>query len=281
MKEVWQQTIKDEISYEGIGLHSGKPVSLRFMPGDVNTGIVFIRTDLPGKPEIPALANRVTAAMRATTLTEGEAFVFTVEHVIAALYLSGIDNCRVEMNSPEPPAADGSAQVFCKLIEAVGKSEQSEKASSIKVTESFQVYDNNRFILILPYDGYRISFTSENPHPELGTQYFNLEVSQESCLIDIAPARTIGFVHELEALKSQGLALGGSLDNALVYDQEKSLNSPRFSDELVRHKILDVIGDLALCGHRIQGHVIAVQSAHLLNTQLALKLMQSTLNDLK
>lgn len=281
MKEVWQQTIKDEISYEGVGLHSGKPVSLRFTPGDVNTGIVFIRTDLPGNPEVPALANRVTAAMRATTLTEGEAFVFTVEHVIAALYLSGIDNCRVEMNSPEPPAADGSAQVFCKLIETVGKKEQSEKVSWIKVTDPLQIYDNNRFILILPYDGYRISFTSENPHPELGTQYFNLEVSQESCLIDIAPARTIGFVHELEALKSQGLALGGSLENALVYDQEKSLNSPRFSDELVRHKILDVIGDLALCGHRIQGHVIAVQSAHLLNTQLALKLMQSTLNDLK
>lgn len=281
MKEVWQQTIKDEISYEGIGLHSGKPVSLRFMPGDVNTGIIFVRTDLPGNPEIPALANRVTSAMRATTLTEGEAFVFTVEHVIAALYLSGIDNCRVEMNSPEPPAADGSAQVFCKLITEAGKREQSKKASWIKVTESLQVYDNNRFILILPYDGYRISFTSENPHPELGTQYFNLEVSQESCLIDIAPARTIGFVHELEALKSKGLALGGSLENALVYDQEKSLNSPRFSDELVRHKILDVIGDLALCGHRIQGHVIAVQSAHVLNTQLALKIMQSTLNDLK
>lgn len=281
MKEVWQQTIKDEISYEGIGLHSGKPVSLRFMPGDVNTGIIFVRTDLPGNPEIPALANRVTSAMRATTLTEGEAFVFTVEHVIAALYLSGIDNCRVEMNSPEPPAADGSAQVFCKLITEAGKREQSEKASWIKVTESLQVYDNNRFILILPYDGYRISFTSENPHPELGTQYFNLEVSQESCLIDIAPARTIGFIHELEALKSKGLALGGSLENALVYDQEKSLNSPRFSDELVRHKILDVIGDLALCGHRIQGHVIAVQSAHVLNTQLALKIMQSTLNDLK
>lgn len=170
---------------------------------------------------------------------------------------------------------------FCKLIEKAGKKEQSKKVSWIKVKEPLQVYDNNRFILILPYDGYRISFTSENPHPELGTQYFNLEVSQESCLIDIAPARTIGFVHELEALKSQGLALGGSLDNALVYDQEKSLNSPRFSDELVRHKILDVIGDLALCGRRIQGHVIAVQSAHILNTQLALKLMQSTSNDLK
>lgn len=281
MKEVWQQTIKEEISYEGIGLHSGKPVSLRFMPADVNTGIVFVRTDLPGKPEIPALANRVTAAMRATTLTEGEAFVFTVEHVIAALYMSGIDNCRVEMNSPEPPAADGSAQVFCRLISEVGKKEQNEKVRWIKVTDSLQVYDGNRFVLILPYDGYRISFMSENPHPELGTQYFNLEVSQESCLIDIAAARTIGFIHELEALKSKGLALGGSLENALVYDQEKSLNIPRFSDELVRHKILDVIGDLALCGGRIQGHVIAIQSAHLLNTQLALKLMQSTSKDLK
>lgn len=281
MKEVWQQTIKEEISYEGIGIHSGKSVFLRFIPGDVNTGIVFIRTDLPGKPEIPALANRVTNSVRATTLTEGEAFVFTVEHIIAALYLSGIDNCRVEMNSSEPPAADGSAQVFCKLIDKIGKKEQNEKVSWIKVVEPLQVYENNRFILILPYDGYRISFTSENPHPELGTQYFNLEVNQESCLIDIAPARTIGFLHELEALKSRGLALGGSLDNALVYDQEKSLNSPRFSDELVRHKILDVIGDLALCGCRIQGHVVAVQSAHLLNTQLALKLMKSTLNDLK
>ena len=281
MNHIWQQTIEHPTSFEGIGLHSGKPVTLRFVPAEANSGIVFIRTDLPGAPEIKALADRVTSAVRATTLTEGEAYVFTVEHVIAALYMSGIDNCRVEMDSPEPPAADGSSQIFCQLINEAGKVEQKEKIQWLEVKEPFQVYDNNRYIVILPYDDYRISFTSENSHPELGTQYLDLAVDHESCLIDIAPARTIGFVDELEVLKSKGLALGGSLENALVYDQVTSLNTPRFSDELVRHKVLDVIGDIALCGFRIKGHVIAVQSAHLLNTQLALKLMQYAKNGLK
>jgi len=274
MKRIWQQTIKEPISYEGVGLHSGKSVKLRFLPAEMNTGLVFIRTDLPGMPEIQAQADKVTSALRATTLTEGEAHVFTVEHVIAALYMAEIDNCRIEMSAPEPPAADGSAKVFCELIEKAGKVEQEAKVDWLEVKKVLQVYDGNRYIVILPYEGYRISFTSMNPHPELGTQHFDLEFSEENCLLNIVPARTIGFMNELEALQAQGLALGGSLENALVYDQEKSLNTPRFSDELVRHKILDVIGDLALCGKRLSGHVIAVQSAHLLNTQLAAKLQE-------
>lgn len=273
MKDRVQHTLEEAFSYQGIGLHSGKSVTLRFLPGEENTGLVFIRTDLPNQPMVKALADRVTSAVRATTLTEGDAQVITVEHILAALTLSGIDNCRIEMNSIEPPAGDGSAKIFCDLISNVGRKAQQAPLKWLSLSESYQVYDGERYIAILPYDGYRISFLSQNDHPELGTQYLDIAIdSHTKGQEEIASARTIGFIHELEFLKSQGLALGGSLDNALVYDREKSLNTPRYDNELVRHKILDVIGDLALCGGRIKGHVIAVQSAHLLNTQLATQL---------
>lgn len=274
MERIWQQTIKNSVEYQGIGLHSGKPVQMRFCPGKPNTGFVFVRVDLEGQPTISAGADRVTSTERATTLMENQAHVHTIEHVLAALYLAGIDNCRIELNSPEPPAADGSARIFCELLESAGKTKQTEETRWLVVEEPVQIYDGERFVVILPYPEYRISFTSVNPHPELGTQYFSTVIDGNSCLIDIAPARTIGFINEIEMLQSKGLALGGSLENALVYNGGKSINVPRFPDELVRHKILDVVGDLALCGYRLKGHVIASQSAHALNTQLAFKLKQ-------
>lgn len=275
MNHIWQQTIKECVGYEGIGLHSGKPVHMRFCPGEPDTGFVFVRVDLEGQPTILAEADRVTSTERATMLSENGAYVYTIEHVLAALYFSGIDNCRIELNSPEPPAADGSAQIFCELLASVGVIEQKKAVRWFEVEEPLQIYDGSRFVVILPYPEYRISFTSVNPRPELGTQYLSTIIEKESALIDIAPARTIGFLDELEMLQSKGLALGGSLENALVYNGGTSVNEPRFLDELVRHKILDVVGDLALCGYRLKGHVMASQSAHALNTQLALKLKQA------
>ncbi len=274
MKRKWQQTLKESFVFEGIGLHSGKPVKIKFLPAEPDTGVVFVRSDLAEKTKIIALADQVTSTQRATTLGNGTNKVFTVEHILAALYLMGIDNCQIEMNSPEPPAADGSSKIYCELILKAGILPQDTLLRYLIVEKSFQVYDQKRYITIQPYEGYRISFISENSHPELGTQFYDIELDDENGIAEIAPARTIGFVEELEILKANNLALGGSLENALVYDKDKSLNEPRFPDELVRHKILDVIGDLALCGFRIKGHVIASQSAHSLNAELAKQLQE-------
>ena len=274
MKRKWQQTIKESFVFEGIGLHSGKPVRIKFLPAEPDTGVVFVRSDLAEKTKIMALADQVTSTQRATTLGNGTNKVFTVEHILAALYLMGIDNCQIEMNSPEPPAADGSSKIYCELILRAGILSQEALLQYLTVEKSFQVYDQKRYITIQPYEGYRISFISKNSHPELGTQFYDIELDDENGIAEIAPARTIGFVEELEILKANNLALGGSLQNALVYDKDKSLNEPRFPDELVRHKILDVIGDLALCGFRIKGHVIASQSAHSLNAELAKQLQE-------
>ena len=274
MKRKWQQTLKESFVFEGIGLHSGKPVKIKFLPAEPDTGVVFVRSDLAEKTKIIALADQVTSTQRATTLGNGTNKVFTVEHILAALYLMGIDNCQIEMNSPEPPAADGSSKIYCELILKAGILPQDTLLRYLIVEKSCQVYDQKRYITIQPYEGYRISFISENSHPELGTQFYDIELDDENGIAEIAPARTIGFVEELEILKANNLALGGSLENALVYDKDKSLNEPRFPDELVRHKILDVIGDLALCGFRIKGHVIASQSAHSLNAELAKQLQE-------
>jgi len=244
-----------------------------FKPAPEDTGIVFVRTDIEGQPSVRAHIDNVTNTMRATTLENGEAKVFTVEHLMAAFSAMNIDNCYIEMDSPEPPVGDGSSAIFVKLIEEAGIVEQATPRHIYKVTRSHAIYDGDRFVLILPYDGYRMTFTSINSHPLLGTQQCDFEVSPEYFKEHIGSARTIGFMKELEQLQAMGLAKGGSLDNALVYDDEKCLSIPRFEDELVRHKALDVIGDLFLLGP-IEGHVIALKSSHELNSRLARSIME-------
>ena len=263
-----QVTLAAGVSYSGAGLHSGKDVTMTLKPGGPETGIVFIRTDLPGTPEIHARGELVTSTLKATTLSENGAQVFTVEHLLGALFAMGIDNCRIEMDSPEPPVTDGSGLVFAQLIQQAGRLEQDAERKIRLIDRAFSVYDGDKFMMMLPYDGTRISFTSVNPHPLLGTQYFDLLLTEETFLKEIAPARTIGFMHEVEQMRKMGLGLGGNLENALVYDDTKCLSVPRFPDELVRHKILDVLGDLALIGHW-KGHLIAVKSGHSYNSQLA------------
>jgi UDP-3-O-acyl N-acetylglucosamine deacetylase len=263
-----QTTLAASISYSGNGLHSGKPVTMTLKPAAPDTGIVFIRTDLPDQPEIHAKAELVTSTLRATTISENGAQVFTVEHLLASLAMMHVDNCHIEMNSPEPPVADGSGLVFAQLVLKAGRKEQDAERKVYKVDRAFSVYDGDKYIVMLPYDGVRISFTSINPHPLLGTQYKDVELTEESFLKEIAPARTIGFMNEVEQMKKMGLGLGGNLENAVVYDDTKCLSVPRFPDELVRHKILDVLGDLFLLGPW-EGHVIAVKSGHAYNSQLA------------
>ena len=264
----FQHTIAKEVSYSGIGLHSGKDVLITLKPAAVNTGVTFIRTDIPGKPEIRALAENVSSTVKATTLSENGAEVFTVEHLMAAISMSGVDNIRIEMSSPEPPVADGSAQVFSELLDEAGLVEQEAERKVYAVDKAFAVYDGDRYIAILPYDGYRISFTSINNHPMLGTQYFDVLLDKESFKKEIMSARTVAFTYELEMLRKMGLGLGGSLENVVVFDEEKILSKPRFDNELIRHKILDVIGDLFLLGP-IKAHVIAVKTGHAFNAQIA------------
>ncbi|WP_312563036.1 UDP-3-O-acyl-N-acetylglucosamine deacetylase [Anaerospora sp.] len=270
----YQTTVAATVTYTGIGLHSGQDVTITLKAAPVNTGIVFARVDLPGAPRVAAIASNVTAAMRATTLEAETAKVFTVEHLLAAFYAMKVDNCLIEITAVEPPVADGSSLPFIRLIEEAGIVEQAAERPRIAVTRAITVRQEDKFITILPYDGFRITFTSINPHPQLGVQFGDYEITPDNFIRELAPARTIGFMHEVEALQAQGLALGGSLDNAVVYDHEKALTPLRFPDELVRHKILDIVGDLALAG-RVSGHVIAVKSSHALNTALAKEILAS------
>ena len=268
MQQTYQQTLAAPVTYSGIGLHSGKNVNMCMLPAEVDTGIVFIRTDLPDKPEISAKPANVSSTLKATTLSENGAEVFTVEHLMAALSMLGIDNCRIEMDSPEPPVTDGSSGVFADLILTAGRKIQDEPRKVYVLDRAFAVHQDDRYICVLPYDGYRISFTSINPHPLLGTQYYDIELTEENFLKEIATARTVAFMHEVEQMKKMGLGLGGNTDNVVVFDNTGILSETRFDNELIRHKILDVIGDLYLLGH-IKAHIVAVKTGHAFNAELA------------
>lgn len=274
-----QHTIGKDVTYKGLGLHSGMPVTMTMHPAAPGTGIIFKRSDLPGGPEVPAQSRYITNTLRATTLEKGEAKVFTVEHVLSALYALQIDNCVIEMDSPEPPVGDGSAKTFCDMVEEAGIETQDEMIPILALDTSAAVYEDNKFITALPYDGLRITFTSINPHPLLGTQMRDAVIDHDSYMKEIAPARTIGFTWELEAMRKMGLGKGGTLENAVVYSETECLSQLRFPDELVRHKILDILGDISLVGP-LHAHIIAVLGSHKLNAELSEKL-QALKKDLK
>lgn len=268
-----QKTIAVEVSYTGTGLHSGTEVNMRLRPAPVDTGIVFIRTDLPQQPQIKAVASNVTSTLRATTIGCDEVKIFTIEHLMSALFATGIDNCYIELDSEEPPVTDGSAKVFLELLMKAGYVEQDKEAKVLVIDKVYRIDDEERFIMVVPYDGFRVSFTSLNPHPLIGTQYQDFEFTTIDVYEnEIASARTIAYEKEVEALHKMGLGLGGTLENVIVYNDNGWMNELRFPDELVRHKILDAIGDLRLAG-KIKGHVIAVKSGHELNTKLAKKIL--------
>ena len=265
-----QRTLKTEVSYTGIGLHSGREVHATLKPAPEDTGIVFVRKDLSGEPQIHAKAQNVTSTLRATTVEENGNKVFTIEHLMSAFHAHRIDNAYVEHDSEEPPVADGASLVFFELMAKAGIVEQAKDRKEIVIDKVYRIDDEKtgRFVMVLPYDGFRVSFTSLNPHKLIGVQYEDFHVDEAVYHKEIAPARTIAYEEEIQALREIGLGLGGSLENVIVYNDEGWLNPLHFEDELVRHKILDVIGDLRLAGI-IRGHVIAVASGHALNTQLA------------
>lgn len=268
-----ETTLAKPVSYQGVGLHSGKNVHIEFRPAPAGTGIVILRTDLPGTPEIHAVAENVTSTLRATTVEENGNKVFTIEHMMSALHALRIDNCYIALDAEEPPVADGSSLTYFRLLKSAGRTEQDRERKEIVVDRVFRIDDEKtgRFVLVLPYDGFRVSFTSVNPHKLIGIQYEDFLVDEAVYEKEIAPARTIAYEGEIRQLREMGLGLGGTMENVIVYNDDGWLNPLHFDDELVRHKILDVIGDLRLAGI-IRGHIIAAASGHALNTQLAKKI---------
>ena len=265
---VYQTTLNSEVSYTGVGLHSGVDVHMTLQPAPANTGIVFVRRDLPGMPRIEAKASNVTSTARATTIEADGIKLFTIEHLMSAFNAMGIDNCLVLIDAEEPPVADGSSKVFAELMAKAGIKVLDALRREIVIDRLYRVDDGDKFILAVPYDGFRVSFTSINPHPLIGIQYGNYEITPESYLSEVAPARTISYEAEIDALREMGLGLGGTLENVIVYNDDGWMNELRYPDELVRHKILDIVGDLRLTGF-IRGHIIAVKSGHALNTTMA------------
>ena len=268
-----QRTLKRKISCVGVGLHSGKEVRLELKPAEVDSGIIFLRTDLPGRPKIHATAANVTATLRATTLEEGGVKVFTVEHLMSALNVCGADNCEIEISGEEPPVLNGNSIDFFKMIQAAGLVEQDAERKIIRLEKIYRVdgEEGKRFVMALPHDGFRVSFVSVNPHPLIGIQYADFEITADVYEREIAPARTIAYEKEVDALRSMGLGLGGTIENVIVYNDAGWLNKLNYPDELVRHKILDVIGDMRLAGI-MNCHIVAAASGHALNTQLAKKI---------
>jgi UDP-3-O-[3-hydroxymyristoyl] N-acetylglucosamine deacetylase len=257
-----QHTLGKEVSFIGIGLHSGLPVAMVVKPAAADTGIRFFRTDL--QKEIPALMDRVVDTTLATTIGENSASVSTTEHLLAALTGLGIDNALVELNGPEVPIMDGSAAPFVRVIKRIERKRQDVCRKLIKITREISFQAGDTSIRILPYDGYKVTCEIDFAHQVIQKQKYTVDVNSRKFIKEIASARTFGFMDQIEKLRANGLALGGSLANAVVIDQSRVLNVEglRFSDEFVRHKVLDLIGDLALLGCQIIGHVVASKSGH-------------------
>ena len=266
-----QNTLNGTVSLEGIGVHSGAPATLTFLPAPANHGIRFKRTDLDGAPEIPVDLDHVAGTELGTSLGEGEAKVQTVEHVMAALAARGVDNVLLELSGPEPPILDGSFKGYLEILERVGNREQDTPRSVIQIPEPVTLELNSgEFYVAAPGKGLRISATIEFEHPAIGRQFGTFFFSEGSFAQEIAPARTFGFKADAEALHERGLALGASLENTVVLDEKGVMNDDlRFSDEFLRHKVGDMVGDLALLGASLDLHIVAERPSHQGNVALA------------
>ncbi|MDP8262812.1 MAG: bifunctional UDP-3-O-[3-hydroxymyristoyl] N-acetylglucosamine deacetylase/3-hydroxyacyl-ACP dehydratase [Candidatus Ancaeobacter aquaticus] len=271
-----QKTIIREASYSGICLHTGAYTNITCKPAPVNTGVVFIRKDLDGSPQIKACVENVVDVRRGTTLGVGEAKVHTIEHLLAALSGFGIDNVFVEMNAPELPVGDGSSIPFVTMIKEAGIVDQDAPKDCLVVTEPISFVDGDNSIVALPADEFKVSCTISFNHKFLKSQYVAMPITSEIFDTEIAPARTFCFYHEVEELMDKGLIKGGSLDNAIVIGDDGvfSKENLRFDDEFARHKILDIIGDLYLLGKPIQAHIIAIKSGHALNVKFVERLVK-------
>jgi UDP-3-O-[3-hydroxymyristoyl] N-acetylglucosamine deacetylase/3-hydroxyacyl-[acyl-carrier-protein] dehydratase len=274
-----QRSIGRPAETHGRGLHTGIEARMRFLPAEPNTGVRFVRTDVPGHPVIPA---RIDFAIhrggdpRRTTLDTGTVRIETVEHVLAALAGLGIDNVEIEIDAPEPCEPDGSSRPFVELLQNAGIVDQPELRHYYEVKRPISVQENGSQRILLPHDGLRVSFTIDYPNRLVGTQYASFDIDPEVFRKEIAPARTFAMLEDVEALRTGGLIKGGSLSNAVVVTKEgiRSEEPLRFENEFVRHKILDFLGDLSLLGMPIKGHFISVRGGHALNVAFVYKIME-------
>ena len=268
-----QRTIRKVRSIKGKSLHTGEEVTLTLKPAEADQGYVFRRVDLYGKPEVKPLASNVSDLVRSTTITNGNAKVHTIEHVLSALSGCGVDNAVIDLDASEPPILDGSARPFANLALEAEPVEQDEERDYFVLKEPVSVVSGNRSMIALPYDGFRITCTSADDRGS-HVQHLSIELDPETYLAQVAPARTFTVYEDIEELLKMGKIRGGSLDSAIVIKGDKILSKEplRFEDEFVRHKILDIIGDLSLLGKFLKAHIIAVRPGHALNSELTSKL---------
>lgn len=273
-----QKTIKTMVRATGIGLHGGKRVEMCLRPADPDTGIVFRRVDMNPPVELPADPYAVVDTRLCSGLQKDKAKVGTVEHIMSALAGMGVDNCYIDVDAPEIPILDGSAAPFVFLLQSAGFVLQDAPRRFLKVKQAVEYVDGDKFVRLLPHDGFKLSFSIHFNHPAIDNTAteVTIDFSKQDYVRDVARARTFGFVQELEIMHNMGLAQGGSLDNAIVLDEYRILNEDglRYSDEFVKHKVLDAIGDLYLCRYPLLAHYVAHKSGHALNNQLLRVLLE-------
>lgn len=271
----YQRTIAKEITLSGISLHLGLNSSLTFKPAEPNTGVIFIRTDMPNTPQIKADVNNITTGfVRQTSIRNQDAEMHTIEHLMSALAGLGIDNIIIESNTQEPPALDGSALPFVQALQDAGIIEQNVEKKETSVEEAISIIDKDKEILLTPSDKCRITYIFKQDDPVSVMQMASVELNEETFVKDIAPARTFCFRSEVELLKSKGLGKGGSKENVVVIDDDgKPDQPPRVENEMAKHKMLDLIGDLYLLGGIPKANIVAIRSGHELNTKLVKKII--------
>jgi UDP-3-O-[3-hydroxymyristoyl] N-acetylglucosamine deacetylase len=278
-----QRTLRSPVSFSGIGIHTGEVVTMRFCPAKEGAGIYFQRTDLPDKPIVPATIEYVCDTARSTTLGVGSIRVHTVEHVLAAVRAYEIDNLCIEVSSIEPPVGNGSSDIFVEMIEEAGIVEQSATVPILKILQPIHWSEGDIHVVALPYDGYRISYTLNYPgSPVLDAQFYSTLVSAQSFKEEIAPCRTFSLYKEVAYLMDRGLIKGGSLSNAVIIHEEAvfSKDGLFFSNEMARHKILDMIGDLSLVGFQFEAHIMAIRAGHGSNFAFAKKMLNYIMMEL-
>ena len=275
---MYQTTIKKAVELVGIGLHKGSPVRLRLEPLEQNSGIIFYRSDV--NVSIPLLPSNVVDTKMATVIGKDNHIISTIEHLLSAVYAYGIDNLRVIVDADEVPVMDGSSASYCMLLDEAGIVELQAPKKIMRIKKDIIIQEGDKYVKLSPSPDLRYDFTIKFAHPVINQQAFVLEFTKENYKNEIARARTFGFLHEVQYLRSKGLALGGSLENAIVLDDKKVLNPEglRFTDEFVRHKILDAIGDMSLIGMNFIGNYEAMAGSHDLNHKLTLALLKDAQN---
>lgn len=273
----FQKTLSKTARIQGVGLHTGRPVELLLCPASVNTGLQLVRSDLPGKPSLPVSSKHIVATQRATSLGNEEFSISTVEHCLSVLAAFHIDNLLIQLNGPELPIGDGSGNIFLEALLKTKIVTQDQPRQYLSIQKPVYYGTQEKHAYVLPYQGLRIHCTIQFNHPQIGLQSLDLDIHPQSFQKELVSARTFGFLKDIEKLRTQGLTLGGSLENAIVLNEKKVLNPEglRFKDEFVRHKILDAIGDLRVLETPLLGHLVLYKAGHNTLYELIRKILSS------